>query len=64
MLSRQEKSSFKKVQKTPNFPKGLGLGSMVLVQNWPFFDLFIFRYIGQEKSVLRYSRTKKRLSRL
>ena len=24
---------------------------MVLVQNWPFFHLFIFRNIGQEKSV-------------
>ena len=49
---------------------------MVLVQNWPFFQLFAFMskighfacfYFWEErpgKSVLRYSRTKKRLFRL
>ena len=36
---------------------------MVLVQNWPFFNLF-FRHNRPEKCVLRYSRTKKRLCRL
>ena len=36
---------------------------MVLVQNWPFFHLF-FRQYRPGKWVLRYSRMKKRLSRL
>ena len=51
----------KKSKKIQIFQRGQ---SMVLVQNWPFFHLFIFRNIGQEKSVLRYPRTKKHLSRL
>ena len=48
----------KKFKKSKNF--------MVLVQNWPFFNLFLGGggIIGQKKCVLRYSRTKKRLSRL
>ena len=37
---------------------------MVLVKYWSFLHLFISGNIGQEKSVLRYSRTTKRLSRL
>ena len=32
---------------------------MVLVQNWPFLDVFILGNIGQENVFLRYSRTKK-----
>ena len=37
---------------------------MVLVQKWPFFQLlFCTKYING-KCVLRYCRTKKRLSRL
>ena len=34
---------------------------MVLVQKWPFLQLFLRRY-RPEKCVLRYSRTKKRFS--
>ena len=35
---------------------------MVLVQKWPFFELFFFRQYRPIKCLLRYSRTKKRLS--
>ena len=35
---------------------------MLFVQKWPFFQLF-FRQYRPGKSLLRYSRTKKRLSR-
>ena len=38
--------------------------SMVLVQNWPFFRIFFFWKYKVGKCVLRYSRTKTRLSRL
>ena len=34
---------------------------MVLVQKKPFFELFFLGNIGQEKHLLRYSRTKKLL---
>ena len=37
---------------------------MVLVQKWPFFQLLFFRQYTQGKCLLRYSRTKKRHSRL
>ena len=37
---------------------------MVLVQKLPFFQLFFFRQYRTWKCPLRYSRTKKRLSRL
>ena len=37
---------------------------MVLVQKWPFFQLLFFRQCTQGKCLLRYSRTKKRHSRL
>ena len=37
--------------------------SMELVQKWPFFQLFFFRQFRPWKFLLRYSRTKKRLSR-
>ena len=35
-----------------------------LVQEWPFFELFLFRQHRTGKFLLRYSRTKIRLSRL
>ena len=50
-------SEFKK-SKNCDFCKGFGPKPMVLVQNWPFFNLF-FRQYRPGKSVLRYSRTNK-----
>ena len=35
---------------------------MVLVQKWPFFQLLFFTKYRPGKCLLRYSRTKKRLS--
>ena len=35
---------------------------MVLVQKWPFFELFFLGNIGQENVFYDYSRTKKCLS--
>ena len=37
---------------------------MILVQKWAFFQLFLFRQYTIGKYPLRYSRTKKHLSRL
>ena len=37
---------------------------MVMVQKWPFFQLFFLGKIGKGKCLLRHSRTKKCLSRL
>ena len=37
---------------------------MLLVQKWPFFQLFFFRLYRPGKCLLRYCRTKKKLSRL
>ena len=37
---------------------------MVLVQKWPYLELFFFSQYRLAKCLLRYSRTKKRLSRL
>ena len=37
---------------------------MDLVQKWQFIEVFFLGNIGQENVFLRYSRTKKRLSRL
>ena len=37
---------------------------MVLVEIWPFFQPFFFGQFRLGKPLLRYSRTKKRLSRL
>ena len=37
---------------------------MVLVQKWPFLQRFFYRAYTPGKCVLRYFRTKKRLSRL
>ena len=36
---------------------------MLLIQKWPFFPVFFFREYRPGKWLLRYSRTKKRLSR-
>ena len=38
--------------------------SMVLVQKWPFFQICFFRQYRPGKCLFRYSRAKKRLSRL
>ena len=35
---------------------------MVLVEKWPFFQLFFFRQYRPGKCLLRYSRTKRYLS--
>ena len=51
------KNSIFKKWKNCDFWKG------VLVQNWPF-SIFFFRQFRPAKCVLRYSRTKKRLSKL
>ena len=55
------KNNTLKKSKIEIFPKGLthGLGQKLAV-----FPSFVLGNIGQEKGVLRYSRTKKRLSRL
>ena len=37
---------------------------MVLLQKWPFLQLFLFRRYRPGKCLLRYSRTNKRISRL
>ena len=49
----------KKFKKSKNeiFPK-------VLVQKWPFFQLYFFRQYRSGKCLLWYSRAKKRLSKL
>ena len=52
--------SFKKL-KNWHFPNGLPI---VLVQKLRFFQLFFFSQYRPEKSILRYSRRKKRLSKL
>ena len=37
---------------------------MVLVQKWPFLQLFLFRHYRPGKCLFRYSRTNKRICRL
>ena len=37
---------------------------MVLVQKWPFFQIFFFRQYRPRKCLSRYSRAKERFSRL
>ena len=56
----------KKYKKSKNwhFSKGFWFKPMVLVQKWPFFQLSFFRQYRPGKSLLPYSRTKQRLSRL
>ena len=51
-----------KSRKIDIFPKGLTHG--FFFQKWPFFQLFFFRQYRPGKCLLRYSRTKKHLSRL
>ena len=60
-LSRQWKQEVRKVAKLTFFQRGW---PMVLVQIWPFFQFFFFSQYRQGKCLLRYSRTKKRLTRL
>ena len=55
------KKKVQKVEKLTFFQRGK---SMVLVQKWPFFQRFFFRQYRPEKCLIRYSRTKKRRSRL
>ena len=58
-LSWLKKQEVKKIKKLSFFQRGY---SMVLVQNWPFFQLSFFCQYTPAKYVLLYSRTKKRLS--
>ena len=55
------KTTSSKSRKTEIFPKGLTRGFGPKMAIVPFF---FFRKYGPAKCVLRYSRTKKRLSRL
>ena len=50
-----------KCRKIDIFPRGL---SHAFGSKWPFFELFLFTHYRPGKCILRYSRTKKRLSRL
>ena len=56
-----KKQRWSENQKIKFFQRGY---SMVLVQNWPFFQLSCFCQYTPAKYVLWYSRTKKRLSLL
>ena len=56
------KTTSSKVEKLTFFQRGYK--PMVLVQKWPFFKFLFFWQYRQEKCILRYSRRKKRLSRL
>ena len=58
---RYKKQEVQKVEKLTFFLRGC---TMVLVQKLPFFQVFLFRQYRPGKCVLRYSRMKKRLSRL
>ena len=60
-LTRLEQQEIQKVDKFTFFQGGL---PMVLVQKWPFLQLFFFRQYRPGKCLSRYSRTKKCLSRL
>ena len=61
LLSRQQKQELQKVQKIDVFPKGLIHGYN---KKMAIFPTFFFRQYRAGKCLLRYSRTKKRLSRL
>ena len=54
-------NNFLKSRKIEMFPKGLTHG---FGPNWPFLHPLFLGHIRSGKSVLRYSKTKKRLSRL
>ena len=60
-LSYLQKQELQKVQKIDTFPKGLthGFGRKIAI-----FPTFLFRQHRPGKCLLRYSRTKKRLSKL
>ena len=58
-LSRLKKQHVQKVEQLKYFQRSW---PMVLVQKWPFFQLFLFKQYRPGKCVLRYSRTKKRFS--
>ena len=60
-LSRLQKQVIQKVDKLTFFQRGK---PMVLLQKLPFFKLFFSRQYRPGKCILRYSRTKKRLSKL
>ena len=51
-----------KTSKNSNFSKGVN--PWFWFKKWPFFQLFFLCNIEQKKCLLRYSRTKKRISRL
>ena len=55
------KHKVKKVEKLRFLQRGQ---PMLLVQNWPFFCLFLFQAVEAGKCLLQYSRRKKRLSKL
>ena len=61
LLSRQQKQELQKVQKIDVFPKGLIHGYN---KKWLFFQLFFFRQYSAGKCLLRYSRRRKRFSRI
>ena len=61
LLSRLQKQELKKVQKIDIFPKGLTHG---FNPKMAIFPTFFFRQYRPGKCFLRYSRTKKHLSRL
>ena len=61
LLSRVQKREVQRVKKIDIFAKGLTHG---FNQIWPFFKLYFFRKYRARKCLLRYSRTKKRLSRV
>ena len=58
-LSRLNKKEVQKFEKLGVFQRDY---PMVLLEKWPFFQLSVFRQYRIGKGVLRYSRTKKRLS--
>ena len=61
-ISRLQKQEVQKAEKMAFFQRGY---PMVLVQKWSFFQLFFFfNQYRPGECLLRYFRTKKRLSRL
>ena len=60
-LSRLWKIEVQEVEKLTFFQRG---EPIVMVQKWPFFQLFFFKQCRQGKCLLQYSSRKKRLCRL
>ena len=54
----------KKFKKSKNWHFSKGVNPLFLSKNGRFFNFFFLGNIGQKNVLLRYSRTKKRLSRL